>query len=74
MIETINVREIMGVTDVAEMLGVTDTRVRQMSAKGELPCLMTRRGRIYRRPDIERIAAERAKLPPRPTRRWVTTS
>jgi excisionase family DNA binding protein len=48
-------------TDAARVLGVSPDRVKQIANEGGLPALRVgRRGvRVYRREDVERLAAER---------------
>jgi excisionase family DNA binding protein len=48
-------------TDAARVLGVSPDRVKQIANEGGLPALRVgRRGvRVYRRGDVERLAAER---------------
>lgn len=49
--------------DAARTLGVTSATVRLMVKRGDLPCAaMTESGvYLFARPDVERLAAERAQ-------------
>ena len=45
---------------VARMLDASETTVRHMARRGELPCVVTESGiRLFQRVDVERLAAER---------------
>jgi DNA-binding transcriptional MerR regulator len=55
--------DMMSGSEVARALGLSAERVRQLADAGVIPVAMivTERGmRLYRRGDVERIAAERA--------------
>ncbi len=54
-------------SDAARILGVVPATVRAMALSGRLPpATMTESGiRLFRREDVERLAAERAKRPRR---------
>ena len=46
--------------DVAQLLGVGPDRVRQLADEGRLPFIRTASGwRVYRRADVEKLAAQR---------------
>lgn len=47
--------------DAARVLGVGPDRIRQLADDGQLPFLRTESGwRVFRRVDVEKLAAERA--------------
>ena len=51
--------ELMSGGEVASLLNVTKEAVRQIVARGELPYVPTKGGKIYRRAIVERYASER---------------
>ena len=53
------VNELMSGGQVAEALGVTKEAVRLIVARGELPYLPTKGGKIFKRTIVERYARER---------------
>ncbi len=48
-------------SQVAQRLGISPERVRQLTKAGRLPCEVTPLGRLYREGDVERLSAERAR-------------
>jgi hypothetical protein len=59
---------ILGPAELAELLGVTPGRVRQLRAAGKLPApwAVLASGPVWRREDAERYAARRRTRPGRP--------
>lgn len=55
--------ELVGVAEVARLLGVTDSRVRQLRLRGRLPpeAGVISGRRVYRRADIERFKRQRSR-------------
>lgn len=54
--------EILTLSEVARFLCRSESSVRQNADSGRIPCTRTEGGqRIFRRKDVERFAAERAK-------------
>ena len=52
---------LLGTADASRILGVTPAAVRLMHKRGELPATTTAGGmRLFRRADVERLAAKRA--------------
>ncbi len=52
----------LSVADAARLLGVVPATVRQMERDGRLPAQRTAGGmRLFRREDVERLVAQRAK-------------
>lgn len=62
-----NPDELMTTGDVSKLLGLTSQYVQAMARRGKLPVAETTVGgiRLFRRRDIERIADERRRRPPR---------
>ena len=61
--------ELMTPGDAAPLLGVSVNMVRLLEIKGRLPALRTAGGvRLFRRGDVEALAAERRRNPPKPGR------
>lgn len=61
--------ELMTPADAAPLLGVSVNMVRLLEIKGRLPALRTAGGvRLFRRGDVEALAAERRRNPPKPGR------
>lgn len=59
LVPTVQMDEWMSPSEVAQMLGVTTARIRQLSLEGKLPYEQTPLGRIYPRAEIERVRKER---------------
>ena len=59
--------ELMTTGDVSKLLGLTSQYVQAMSREGKLPVAVTTAGgiRLFRRADIEQLAEQRRKNPPR---------
>lgn len=55
----VEMSEWLSPAQAARMLGVTTSRIRQLSLAGHLHFEQTPMGRIYRRSEIERLAASR---------------
>ena len=66
MVHPLN-EELLTSGDVARRLGVSGQQVHKLAKAGKLPVAGTTRSgtRLYRATDIERIAEEREKSPPR---------
>ncbi len=61
--------DLMTVADAGKILGVSADMVRLLERNGQLRALRTTRGvRLFRRDDVERLAAERERKDPRPRR------
>ena len=59
--------DLMTSGDVAKRLGISNQHVHTLATTGRLPVAMQtpNRMRLFRRSDIERVAEERQKSPPR---------
>lgn len=55
----------LSTAEAAALLGVSASRVRQLSLAGELPHAMRVAGKFFRRADIERFKRARAQAKPR---------
>lgn len=62
-----NPDELLTLTDAAEVLGLSRSRVHRFEAEGRLPAHARTAGgvRLFRRGDVEALARERKKNPPR---------
>ena len=60
--------ELMTTGDIAKYLGLTSQYIQTMARREQLPIAETTAGgiRLFRRSDIERLAEERRRNPPRP--------
>ena len=62
-----NPDELMTTGDVSKLLGLTSQYVQAMARQGKLPIAETTAGgiRLFRRSDIDQLAEQRRKNPPR---------
>jgi hypothetical protein len=51
-------------SQVVHTLGVSSAWVSMLCAKGQISCMATPLGRLYSRPDVERLADERRRASP----------
>jgi excisionase family DNA binding protein len=60
--DVISLESLLSVADASRILGVTPQTVRQMARQGTLPIATRTEGgiRLFRRADVEQLAAERA--------------
>ena len=57
--------DLLNTSDAARFLGVSADWVRDLSNKGRIPAMRTSAGhRLFKRSDLEKLAAERRKSPP----------
>jgi hypothetical protein len=56
LVPTVEMEDWVSPAEAARLLGVTTSRVRQLSLAGQLPFEQTPLGRIYPRTEIERVA------------------
>ncbi len=55
-----NPEELIGTSDVARRLGLSESMVRELAVAGRLPAVRTRIGRLFSVADVEAFMAERA--------------
>jgi excisionase family DNA binding protein len=60
--------ELIGTTEAASILGVSQNRIRQLIAKGQLPAVRIGRTFVIRQNDLARFAAEPPGRPRHPRR------
>lgn len=51
----------LGPSEAARVLGMSPQNVKRLAAEGKLPAELTPLGRLFKRSDVERLAAERAR-------------
>ncbi len=57
--------DLLNTTDAAQVLGLSSDHMRRLSNEGRIPAMRTVAGhRLFKRSDLEELAAERRRNPP----------